>query len=179
MYQRNVYDSDVIIKGLTAELFSLHRYKKLMVHEHTLESEETYDGFGWFPREETFYPVGSEDLDITYNDTLGGFIITFSNQSTQHTRSIYSALDFLGDVGGLLDMLRLVALTFLQFVALVTGSGIDAFLLGQIFKETTDRNKSAMREIKERKPFEVGWSLCCLARGSKRYRMLQRGLNRI
>ena len=40
---------------------------------------------------------------------VGGFDINLSPEILHNTRSIYSTLDFLADVGGLFDMLRLVA----------------------------------------------------------------------
>ena len=79
-----------------------------------MESEESYNGLGLDVREEVFYPV-SQTITTHPKDegVIGGFIITSSEEVIQHTRAIYSALDFLGDVGGLLDMLRLVAEVFL------------------------------------------------------------------
>ena len=75
-----------------------------------MESEESFDGLGLNVREETFYPVSIEQANFKLeDDVLGGFIVTTSMDTTQHTRAIYSTLDFLGDVGGLFDMLRLVA----------------------------------------------------------------------
>ena len=104
-----MYDDSVIKKELAVHIHSLHRFRVFKIQEHTLESEESYDGFGVNPREEKFYPMVSVDSQIEHEDALGGLHITLSHQSTQHTRTIYSALDFLGDVGGLFDMLRLVA----------------------------------------------------------------------
>ena len=97
----------------------------------------------------------------------------------KHTRSIYSALDFLGDVGGLYDMLKLVAEVLLSVWSLIAGCGLDAYLLSSIFKESTNSKGDTTAEIKSRKPFYIGWSLCCVMRRSKRRRMLDRGFKRI
>ena len=43
------------------------------------------------------------------DEWFAGFFITFSPEILHNTRSIYSAFDFLGDIGGLFDMLRLLA----------------------------------------------------------------------
>ena len=96
-----------------------------------------------------------------------------------HTRSIYSALDFLGDIGGLYDMLKIVAEVLLSIWSLIAGCGFDAFLLESIFKESTDSSQNTTTEIKSRKSFFVGWSLCCLMQRSKRRKMLDRGIRRI
>ena len=47
--------------------------------------------------------------DLKYENILGGFTIILDMQLMKYNRSIYSFLDFLGDVGGLLDMLNLIA----------------------------------------------------------------------
>ena len=110
---------------------------------------------------------------------LAGFYISFDSKHVNHTRSIYSALDFLGDVGGLYDMLKLVAEVLLSLWSLIAGSGLDAYLLQSIFKESTFHSKDATLEIKSREPFIVGSSLCCIMRRSKRRKMLDRGFKRI
>ena len=81
---------------------------------------------------------------------LGGFFISFDSEHVNHTRSIYSALDFLGDVGGLHDMLKLVAEVLLSLWSLIAGNGLDAYLLQSIFKESTFQTKHATLEIKSR-----------------------------
>ena len=44
-----------------------------------------------------------------YENILGGFTIYLDRKLAKYNRSIYSSLEFLGDVGGLLDMLNLIA----------------------------------------------------------------------
>ena len=106
-------------------------------------------------------------------------ILTLDSQNVNHTRAIYSALDFLSDVGGLYDMLKIVAEVLLSVWSLIAGCGLDASLLKSIFKESNDPFSDKTTEIKSRKPFSVGWSLCCAIRKSKRRKMLDRGLRRI
>ena len=134
---------------------------------------------GLFDREHTFFPLQIEDSPANVQGAIGGFAITTSQQVTHHTRSIYSFLDFLGDVGGLFDMLRLVIQVLLQLLVTVSGSGLDAFLLESIFKESRGQKSSAIQEIRNRKSVFIGWSLCCFSRETKRHRMLQKGLQRI
>ena len=76
-----------------------------------MESEETFDGFGFNPREEEFYTTTKNNIswELTVPDILGGYFVILAPEKLSNTRSIYSALDFLGDVGGLFDMLCIVA----------------------------------------------------------------------
>ena len=74
-----------------------------------MESEDTYDGFGINPRYEEFFTTAIGDGNFNPGGDIGGFSIILSTEILHNYRSIYSTLDFLGDVGGLFDMLRLVA----------------------------------------------------------------------
>ena len=47
----------------------------------------------------------------------------------KNSRSIYTILDVLGDVGGLFDMLRLILENLMSLLTLLIGSGLDRFLL--------------------------------------------------
>ena len=51
-----------------------------------------------------------------------------------HRRSIYTFWDFLGDVGGLFDMLKLLVKPILAIGSLLFGSGLDKFLFESVFK---------------------------------------------
>ena len=69
-------------------------------------------------------------MDFKFDDgKLGGLFVSFDSEIVKHTRSIYSVLDFLGDVGGLYDMLKLVAEVLLSVWSLIAGCGLDAYLL--------------------------------------------------
>ena len=46
-----------------------------------------------------------------------------------HSRSIYSVWDFLGDIGGLFDMLKLLAEPILAITTTILGSGLDRYLI--------------------------------------------------
>ena len=52
-----------------------------------------------------------------------------------HMRSIYGVWDFLGDVGGLFDMLRLLAEPIVAFLSVLFGSGLERYLLSALFKK--------------------------------------------
>ena len=57
-------------------------------------------------------------------------MITASSTGILHSRSIYNALDFLGDVGGLLDALKLIASVLLSLTFSTTQS---QYLLNNLF----------------------------------------------
>ena len=50
---------------------------------------------------------------------------------TSYSRTIYTALDFLGDVGGLLDALKYIAYVFMW---LMQGDAIATLLLVKLFR---------------------------------------------
>ena len=72
---------------------------------------------GLMTSEETFYTVERGDSKyggIDFSEAKGTMnyckiIFMTSQDETQYFRTIYTALDFLGDVGGLLDALKYIA----------------------------------------------------------------------
>ena len=101
-------------------------------------------------------------IDIEKQET--NINITIGNNRQIYTRQVYSSLDFLGDVGGLLDALRFIG-TFLIFIyTLIRGDLLAFFLLNKIFKKDKNRNhtfeeNSTIEEkitvIKNRVPFTM------------------------
>ena len=53
---------------------------------------------------------------------------------TERSRAIYTIWDMLGDIGGLFDMLCLLASPLIQFISLIVGSGVDNHLIQLLFK---------------------------------------------
>ena len=51
----------------------------------------------------------------------------------QQTRAIYSFWDFLGDVGGLFDMLKLQANPILAVLSALFGNGLESYLVSNLF----------------------------------------------
>ena len=97
-----------------------------------------------------------------------------------YERSVYTALDWLGDVGGLLDGLREIGFWLITLVWWVIGNPLEAFLLERVFKK--DRNSDADYEfpksidnIKGREPFIMRMG-CLIAK--RKQRVLEDGLNR-
>ena len=53
--------------------------------------------------------------------------------AVQTVRSVYTIWDVLGDVGGLIDMFKILALPLVTFVNMLFGTGLTRFLLQAIF----------------------------------------------
>ena len=107
-----------------------------MFEKHFLESEERWLGDGFFPRQEEFFNLILLD---EYNDGLdpksfGGIQIQMSLNTVLYTRSIYSLLDFLGDVGGLYSILLSLGQILCGIPTLLYGSKLQKFLADNIFE---------------------------------------------
>ena len=110
-------------------IFEKQIYTRLRFEKNYLESEERYLGDGFFPKEREFFELltldsledSSEDRDLMY----GGVLIEISPNAHYHNRSIYSILDFLGDVGGLDSILLSIGHFIILCVNLLFGSALD------------------------------------------------------
>ena len=81
-----------------------------------------------------------------------------------HSRQIYTIWDLLGDVGGLLDFLKLLISPFLSFLAFISGTGFDTHIVESIFKvqKKVDLSTSIFDVIKRRKKLKIAacsWGL--------------------
>ena len=56
-----------------------------------------------------------------------------SSDTVHHSRTIYSFWDFLGDVGGLFDMLKLIGSIIVAFLSIVSGSGMNRYIISSLF----------------------------------------------
>ena len=52
----------------------------------------------------------------------------------EHSRSVYSVWDLLGDIGGLFDMLRLIVTPILTLIITAIGNSLDSFIVSSLFK---------------------------------------------
>ena len=72
-------------------------------------------------------PAGSRDIVMSLEFEM-------NTDQISHMRSCYTFLDFLGDVGGLFDMLRIVGECLMGSITLLAGSGLDRFIIANVFK---------------------------------------------
>ena len=66
-------------------------------------------------------------------------VIYLDLDTVTEMRTIYGVFDFLGDVGGLLDLLQLFAGMLVQFFAWLFGSNLNFFLIENLFKRDQKR----------------------------------------
>ena len=76
------------------------------------------------------------------DDLVAGVFITAFSTSILHSRSIYNALDFLGDVGGLLDALKLIASVIISLTFSTTQA---QYLLNNLFLTKKPSNSSVQK----------------------------------
>ena len=70
--------------------------------------------------------------------SYGGYSIEMSLDKVEYSRSIYSLLDFLGDVGGLSSILLEIGLS----LGFLFSPALDEFLASNIFKARSKEIKS-------------------------------------
>ena len=62
------------------------------------------------------------------NNSVGGFLVDMNLNVINNKRSIYNALDCLGDVGGLFDMLLFLGGLAVRVSMLIFGNGLNLHL---------------------------------------------------
>ena len=62
------------------------------------------------------------------------YYITIDHDAIEMTRQVYTIWDALGDIGGLMDMLRLVGYPLIGLSNFLLGSGLSQFLFAALFK---------------------------------------------
>ena len=78
-------------------------------------SEEDILSLGFNSKENTYYSISRGE---SYNNLFTELTISFqmTESLVSHSRSVYSFWDFLGDVGGLNDIMRLLGTWIVTFV---------------------------------------------------------------
>ena len=98
-----------------------------------IESNEKLIDLGFVDSSEyEFYSIRQADrmYPTRVNNLVAGYQIQTSADQVHNQRAIYTVLDFLGDVGGLLDGLKLIGASI---ISLFYGNSLSDFLLSQIF----------------------------------------------
>ena len=73
---------------------------------------------------------------------MADLFIHLNLNTVEQSRSIYSFFDFLGDVGGLLDLFVLFAELLVSVVAWIFGSNFDSYLIANLFKTVTQKKRN-------------------------------------
>ena len=64
----------------------------------------------------------------------------------QHNRSVYSILDFLGDVGGLLSILLPIGGAFIALLDELFNQTLDSYIIKKVFFNSRKPNNSEQTE---------------------------------
>ena len=95
---------------------------------------------------------------------LGGFAVEMNRDVVNNVRSIYNALDYLGDIGGLLDMLRLLGGGYLSFFVMIVGDSLKLSIFKGLFVIDDGNSgvskQSDLQSIKLRRPFKTNQFQC-------------------
>ena len=83
------------------------------------------------------YTYYSTEKGLTFESEDAELMLGFQMGTDQvmHTRAIYGVWDFLGDVGGLKDMLMLLAEPVVALFTALFGNGLDRYLVSILFKK--------------------------------------------
>ena len=79
-------------------------------------------------------------MPITSTDIVMRLEFETSPDDINHTRSVYTTLDLLGDVGGLLDMCVLIAKILWSIIYTISGSEINHYLITRLFFRNSRNN---------------------------------------
>ena len=120
---------EVVRISKTEEIIS----KEYYLQKQTIQSEDLFFDPGWFGSEqETIYSLraSNDKLDPFNLNVIAIVGIGLDKFVVNHSRAIYNALDFVGDIGGLNDGLSLIAKTL---VFVFAPGGMTSHLISKIF----------------------------------------------
>ena len=100
-----------------------------------LESEERYLGDAFFPRKAEWFELLD---DITIIDgwnanSIAGFTFEMDMDTKQYSRSVYSILDFFGDIGGLLSILLPIGGALVALLDEIFDRTLDNYIISKVF----------------------------------------------
>ena len=111
--------------------------KSMRIEKRFLESEEVFLGDGFRVKEASFFNLKPS---ISYNDgsdptSFGGYAIEMSLDHVFYSRSIYSILDLLGDVGGLYSILLDIGCALVSTLSFLFGSPFLKFISHSLLRD--------------------------------------------
>ena len=161
----------------------------LQLQQQVVESEEHWVGLGLGSSNEGVWWNFKDGL--TYLEAVRAptnfFEITFSLDLDRkvYKRSIYTVLDWLGDVGGLFDALKGLGTLFFIVYSFICGDQLEVFLLETVYKRENKTNhlyKSfdmpEFDRILNRTPFTLTSKFFHCLRSRKEKRIIDKGMSR-
>ena len=112
--------------------------------------------------------------------------ISLSSERVVYRRSVYTALDWLGDVGGLSDALQLIGSGIMHIYTLTFGNPLYAFLLKSVFLRDSrlasqisgESQEQRIAKISTRKSFNMSHRCCFFLNKKQDRRLAEFGLDR-
>ena len=74
------------------------------------------------------------------------FLIYLSPATKVFKRQVYTILDVIGDIGGLLDGLHVLGMIVISFKISIFGNPLTIFLLGKVFFSKKEKEKRTYAE---------------------------------
>ena len=126
---RHMYDRAWPVKSTD------NRIQTMYIRQSYLESEERYLGDGFFPRQADWFEMieGEKYNDGWEPESIMNFAFTMSLDTKQYNRSVYSILDFLGDVGGLLSILLPIGGALIALLDELFKRTLDSYIIERVF----------------------------------------------
>ena len=108
-----MYGESTVSDSIAQKIIPLNPYTASMftsLQKHVVESDEGWFGVGLKPafEKEYFELTETNTFPSMFEGSLLQYQIMMHPDVIKHTRSIYTILDFLGDVGGLSDALKIL-----------------------------------------------------------------------
>ena len=110
--------------------------------ENRLISEQSLFGLGFSSNDYTFTSIEPGiEKPIFYQSRLLSLEFEINPDHVCYTRAIYGFWDFLGDVGGLFDMLKIIVYPVTVLFTTLFRTGLNQYLLSALFQIEKKRKK--------------------------------------
>ena len=137
------YESTPVQSFVDAQIYGFNgAQSSKRITKSKIESNQRFLNPGWFsPREDTFFGVEGGPWDVAGSgraDNLNMLVLQVwgPQETMMYSREIYNVLDFLGDIGGLFDALKIIGASI---IGIFGSGGLKLGLIGRLFfkKPTT------------------------------------------
>ena len=181
---------NTILEKYSFDVTNKTNYAIYKLQKTSISSEERLIGMGILPSvEKSFFNIKDEPDHLGPNSELLKpitLVIELYPDLIQYTRSIYTTLDWLGDVGGLYDAFCMLGSFAIFVYTYIFGNKLDEFLLKRIYKKERkgvkkqhlDDVESKLMKIKSRQPFAMEKRFFHCLRSKKEKRILDKGVDR-
>ena len=130
------YESTPVQSFVDAHLYSFNGAElSKRITKSTIESKTRFLNPGWFgPSEDTFFGVEGGPWDVAGSDreSLTKLVLQVwgPQETMMYSREIYNVLNFLGDIGGLFDALKIIGASL---IGIFGSGGLKLGLIGRLF----------------------------------------------